>query len=191
MGIILSSFPGCGKTYLMNTHGDKAKILDAFAALGHEGEPTADTHEYDYNLFVDAVMREVGKYDIVFIPVGEEYLDAFNKRNIDYDVFYPSKERRGEFIENMVRKRMKPQGIMMLDRDFDKMVDRIDNIEAENCYKHKMNEQGHFIGNDNAIMQYINNIKQNPVKDEKEHSERVEESPRGKNDNEAHEDRNA
>ena len=74
---------------------------------------------------------------------------------------------------------MKPQGIMMLDRDFDKMVDRIDNIEAENCYKHKMNEQGHFIGNDNAIMQYINNIKQNPVKDEKEHSEGVERPTRG------------
>lgn len=159
----------------MNTHGDKAKMMDAVVTLGYTGVPTDDEHDYDYDLFVDAVMKEVGKYDIVFIPVGDEYLNAFNKRNIDYDLFYPSKERRGEFIENMVRKRMKSQGIMMLDRDFEKMVEKIDAIEAENCYKHKMAEPGHYIGNDNAIMQYINNIKQNPARNE----QRMEESSRG------------
>ena len=175
MGIIVSSFPGCGKTYLTNTHGDKVKVVDAMVAFRYAGEPTDDGYEYDYNAFVDEVMKNVEKYDIVFIPVDSQCLDAFNKRRIDYDIFYPSSERRGEFIENMVRKRMKPQGIMMLDRDFDKIVDRIDNIEAENCYKHKMNEQGHFIGNDNAIMQYINNIKQNPARNE----QGMEESSRG------------
>ena len=69
MGVIISSFPGCGKSYLMNTHGDKAKMLDAVPVLGHEGEPTDDTHEYDYGLFVDAVMRDIDKYDIVFIYI--------------------------------------------------------------------------------------------------------------------------
>jgi len=170
MGIIISSFPGCGKTYLMNTHGDKAKMLDALELMG-EGQEG----EYDYNKWVDNIMDAVGDYDIVFIPVSERLLDALNKRSIDYDIFYPSKERRGEFIENMVRKRAFRNDIMMLDRDFDKIVDRIDNIEAENCYKHKMNEQGHFIGNDNAIMQYINNIKQNPARNE----QGMEESSRG------------
>jgi hypothetical protein len=158
----------------MNTYGDKADMLDATTLMveGQEGE-------YDYTKWVNNIMDVVGDYDIVFIPVAEKLLDAINKRKIDYDVFYPSKERRGEFLENMVRKRAFRNDIMMLDRDFDKMVDRIDNIEAENCYKHKMNEQGHFIGNDNAIMQYINNIKQNPVRNEKEHDKGVEESARG------------
>ena len=157
----------------MNTHGDKAKMLDALELMG-EGQEG----EYDYNKWVDSIMDAVGDYDIVFIPVSERLLDALNKRNIDYDIFYPSKERRGEFIENMVRKRAFRNDIMMLDRDFDKIVDRIDNIEAENCYKHKMNEQGHFIGNDNAIMQYINNIKQNPARNEQgmEESSRSEET---------------
>ena len=154
----------------MNTHGDKAKMLDALELMG-EGQEG----EYDYNKWVDSIMDAVGDYDIVFIPVSERLLDTLNKRNIDYDIFYPSKERRGEFIENMVRKRAFRNDIMMLDRDFDKIVDRIDNIEAENCYKHKMNEQGHFIGNDNAIMQYINNIKQNPARNE----QGMEESSRG------------
>lgn len=181
MGIIISSFPGCGKTYLTNTHGDKVKVVDAMVAFRYAGEPTDDGYEYDYNAFVDEVMKNVEKYDIVFIPVDSQCLDAFNKRRIDYDIFYPSSERRGEFIENMVRKRMKPQGIMMLDRDFDKMVKEIDDMAFENCYKHKMTEQGHFIGNDTAIMNYITSIKNKPNEVQ---SERVEESSRSEDDNE-------
>lgn len=141
----------------MNTHGKKAKMLDAFTPelVGNRGEG-----EYDYNIWVDNIMGIVDDYDIVFIPVAERLLEVLNNRKIDYDIFYPSKDRRKEFLENMVRKRALRNDIMMLDRDFDKIVDRIDEIEAENCYKHKMEEQGHFIGNDAAIMQYINNIDQ-------------------------------
>jgi hypothetical protein len=87
----------------------------------------------------------------------------------------------------MVRKRLKPQGIMMLDRDFNKMVDEIDSIDKPNCYKHKMNEAGHFIGNDNSIMQYINNIKQTQNNNEQKSGERVEESPRSEENNEENE----
>ena len=181
MGIIISSFPGCGKTYLMNTHGDKAKMLDALDLMDKGQEV-----EFDYNKWVDNIMDVVDDYDIVFIPVGEKLLDALNRRNIDYDVFYPSKERRGELIENMVRKKSPRYEIMMLDRDFDKMVDRIENIEAENCYRHKMNGQGHFIGNDNAIMQYINNVKQHHSSNDIQ-SKGVEESSRGEEDNEKNE----
>ena len=188
MGILISSFPGCGKNYLINTHGDKAKMLDAFTPelVGDSGEG-----EYDYNVWVDNIMNVVDDYDIVFVPIAEKLLDALNNRNIDYDVFYPSKDRRKEFLENMVRKRALRNDIMMLDRDFDKMVDRIDAIESENCYKHKMDEQGHFIGNDAAIMQYINNVEQNNKKNGQKPSERVEEYPRSEENNEADEKRNA
>lgn len=181
MGIIISSFPGCGKSYLMNTHGNEAKMLDAGKELSYVGEPTADPHEYDYDLFIDEVMKVVGEYDIVFVPASVEVTNTLNERNIDYDIFYPSKERRGEFIENFVRKRTKPKAIMLLDREFDKMVDAIDDIEEENCYKHQLKGQGQFIGNDPAIMSYINSLKN------EEHSTRVERPSRGEGNNEENE----
>ena len=183
MGILISSFPGCGKSYLMNTHGNKAKMLDALTLLG-EGQEG----DYDYNLWVDNIIDVVDDYDIVFVPVAERLLEALNNRNIDYDIFYPSKDRRKEFLENMVRKRALRNDIMTLDRDFDKIVDRIDAIESENCYKHKLEELGHFIGNDAAIMQYINNVDENNKKNEQKSSERVEESSRGEENNEASEE---
>ena len=176
MGILISSFIGCGKTYLINSQGNKAKIFDAGKEL---------INDEDYDSFVDKVMDIVDEYDIVFIPADEEVLDAFNEKNIDYDLFYPSKERRGEIIENCVRKRENHNTIMMLDRNFDKNIDRFDSIETENCYKHKMPEKGHFIGNDGAIMQYINNLSQKPKANEQKQG--VEESPRSKNNNEENE----
>jgi hypothetical protein len=181
MGIIISSFPGCGKRYLMNTYGDKARILNAdIDFVKQEGE-------YDYNLFVDKIMGVVNNYDIVFIPSGKGFLDAFNNRNIDYDLFYPSKERRGEFIENAVRKRMTSHDIMWLDREFNGHIDRFDSIDTPNCYKHKMSESGHFIGNDNAIMGYLNSLKNTNINNAQESKERMEESPRGESDDEGDE----
>ena len=68
-------------------------------------------------------------------------------------------ERRKEFIENQVRKRVKPKYIQALDKDFAKWVKEIDDDEFENCYKHKLSHFGEFIGNSPIIMQYIDNLK--------------------------------
>ena len=149
---------GCGREYLKNTHGDKAKILDV-------------SDEDKENVF-NHVMNEVDNYDIVFISSSEDIRDLFNEQNVDYDVFYPAKERRGEFIENQVRKRTKPNIIRELDKNFDKWVDDIENDESTNCYKHKLSNQGEFIGNSPIIMQYINSL------NHEQHSDAVAQPPR-------------
>ena len=156
MGIIISSFPGCGKEYLTNTHGSKAKILIARTLMGEEEEQNYDHYFY---VLVDKMMNVVNDYDIIFIPVAEELLNIMDERKIDYDLFYPSKDRRKEFLENMVRKRAPRDKIMVLDREFDKIVDRLDGIESENCYKHKLENAGQFIGNQPIIMSYIDSLK--------------------------------
>lgn len=159
MGIILSSFIGCGREYLKNTYGDKVKIFDAVAEIpltDIDGKTNGDLLEG----YVNKVLDVVDSHDIVFIDSSKAVRDALNEKNVDYDIFYPSKERRGEFIENQVRKRTNSKIIQSLDRNFEKWVDNIDNDESENCYKHKLVNRGEFIGNTPIIMQYINSLKQ-------------------------------
>ena len=139
MGIIISSFIGCGKTFLNNTYGSKVKIFDA--------------SNINLDSIVNEVMGVIDNYDIVFIPASENVRELFNEQNIDYDVFYPSKERRGEFIENQVRKRARPDIIRDLDKNFEKWVQEIDDDESSNCYKHKLSNIGEFINNSSIIMQ--------------------------------------
>lgn len=157
MGIIVSSFPGCGREYLKNTHGNKVKIIDFIPEQNKEIDATE---------FVNNVMNKVGEYDIVFIGINKEIREELESRNIDYDIFYPAKERRGEFIENFVRKREKPAVIQNLDRNFDKWVDEIDSDESTNCYKHFLKNNGEFMGTNSSIMQYITSLQENLQKNE-------------------------
>jgi len=159
MGIIISSFIGCGREYLKNTYGDRVKIFDAVAEIpltDIDGKTNGELIEG----YTNKVLDIVDDNDIVFIGAEKSIREAFNEKNIDYDLFYPSKDRRGEFIENQVRKRTNPKIIQSLDKNFDKWVQAIDDDESENCYKHKLTNKGEYIGNTPIIMSYIESLKQ-------------------------------
>lgn len=150
MGIILSCFKGIGKTYLMNTHGKNTKILDL--------------SDYDGDDLIGAIKDGVNENDIVFVSCDTDTMDLLNENNIDYDLFYPSKERRKEFIENEVRKRTRSSEIRTLDRDFGMMIDEIEDNESENCFKHCLLNFGEFIGNSPIILSYISDLKKEEKK---------------------------
>lgn len=154
MGIIISSFIGCGREFLKNTHGDKVKIFDAVQDI-----PIDESNDDTLEEYVNKVMSVVDENDIVFIGASEKIRNAFNEKSVDYDVFYPSEERRLEFIENQVRKRGNAKNIQMLDKNFSKLIKELDDDESENCYKHKLSNVGEFIGNSPIIMQYIDSVK--------------------------------
>lgn len=163
MGIIVSCFTGCGREYLKNTYGNKVKIFDAVAEMpltDDDGKVSSDLLDSYFN----KVMSVVDDNDIVFVDANTSVRDKFNENSVDYDIFYPSVERRGEFIENQVRKRANPKDIRELDKNFEKWVNEIDDDDSPNCYKHKLNAQGEFIGNAPVIMQYINSVNQNEQK---------------------------
>jgi len=157
MGIIISSFKGCGRSTFIEANSGKVKIYDA------SQENPQDDEELEG--LVNEVMDAVNDNDIVFIDSSEPTREAFNERGIDYDIFYPSKERRGEFIENLVRKRASSKEIMEMDRHFDKLIKEIDDDESENCYKHKLSNTGEFIGNSPIIEQYVDSLKNRKTED--------------------------
>ena len=159
MGIIVSSFIGCGREFFKNVYGDKIKIFDAVDEIpltDIDGKINSDLLDG----YVNETLNATNNSDIVFIDFSNTVRNAFDERNIDYDLFYPSKERKNEFIENQVIKRTKPKDIQTLDRNFEKWVDEIDDDKTDNCYKHKLANKGEFIGNTPLIMQYIDSLKQ-------------------------------
>ena len=157
MGIIISSFKGCGRSTFIEENSGKVKIYDASQANPQDDE--------ELEGLVNKVMDAVNDNDIVFIDSSELTREAFNERGIDYDIFYPSKERRGEFIENLVRKRAGSKEIMEMDRHFDKLIKEIDDDESENCYKHKLSNTSEFIGNSPIIEQYVDSLKNRKIED--------------------------
>lgn len=141
MGIIISCYQGIGATYLINICKDKAKILDA--------------RGIDEDKLLQAVTDGIAANDIVIIGSSAGIRKIFNEQNVNYDLFYPSKDRRQEFIENMVRKHVSPSAIRNMDMEFDKMIDELDEENSSNVYKHKLVNHGEFLGNNLALRQYI------------------------------------
>lgn len=152
MGIIVSSFRGCGKTYLKNTYGDKIVIKESI--------PSGDVDE----TYIQNTLDLASESDIVFVPSTKEIRNILNEHNVDYDLFYPSKNRRLEFVENQARKRVKMQSIQEMDNNFDKWIDEIESDESENCYKHKLENRNEFIANDSTIMNYITSVQESQNK---------------------------
>ena len=144
MGIIVSCFKGCGHTYFTEDKNDTVKVLEKLGELG--------------NSDIDEIMNAIEKYDFIFVDSSEKTRELLEERNIDFDVFYPSIERRGEFIENQVKNHTPMKEIRELDKNFNDWVKSIDEDEAESCHKHKMNERGHFLSNDPLIIEYINSL---------------------------------
>lgn len=147
MGIILSCFTGIGASYLINTCQDAVKILDV--------------RDVDTNELYQTISDNIEKYDIIITKSTLEVIRVLDANMLNYDLFYPSKERKQEFIINMVRKHVPSSQIREIDMQFDSMVDSLDNIESNNAYKHKLNLQGMFLGNDIALRGYINSVSSN------------------------------
>jgi hypothetical protein len=147
MGIIISGFKGCGRTFFTNLNKDKVRIFEK------RGELTNDT--------IEEINNTINDYDVVFVDSDAKSRELLEEHNLDYDIFYPSKERRLEFLENEVKKRTNSKDIQELDRFFNKWIDEIDGDDSENCHKHKLVENGHFIGNDEMIIRYLDAIAKN------------------------------
>ena len=145
MGIIVSSTLGCGKDELINEYSDKIKI-DDISSIEIDDE------------FINKVNDLSSDSDILFVGSSKDVIDKLIESKIDFDLFYPSKERRMEFIENQVKIRAPFDIIRNLDMNFAKNINRIDSIEGDNVYKHKMSNKGEYIYNSNKILKYIENI---------------------------------
>lgn len=144
MGIVIVSTLGCGKTYLKNIVKDKVKTQD---------------FEFSEGASIDDAIELIDENDITFVPYSKDNVNMLEESSIDYDLFYPSKERRIEFITNAVGKRMKGKDISVLDKSFDSTIDEIESLELEHGYLHKLNNQGEFLGNYPQLIGYLSNLK--------------------------------
>lgn len=148
--ILISAFPGMGKTYAFNTLGKQIKIVDS------------DSSKFDKTNFpknyVEHIKESIPDNDIIFISSHKEVRDALEFENIDFDLFYPSKDRRNEFLENYVTRHSPRELIMKIDNNWNEWIDEIERNDNKNCHLHCLSHTGEFIGNNPMIMSYVNQV---------------------------------
>lgn len=148
--ILVSAFPGMGKTYAFNILGKQLKILDSDSSK-------FDKSDFPKN-YIEHIKENIANNDIIFISSHKEVRDALEMENIDFDLFYPSKDRRNEFLENYVARHSSRDLIMKIDNHWNEWIDEIEHDSNKNCHIHCLSHAGEFIGNNPMIMAYVNQV---------------------------------
>lgn len=164
--VLISAFPGMGKTYAYKLFENDIKVLDL------------DSSQFDkYNFpgnYVRTIMENISSYDLIFISSHKEVRDMLDIEGIHFDLFYPDKERKNEFIENYVIRHSKAEFIKNIDANWNTWIDEIENENNEHCHLHCLKHKGEFVGNNNMILQYVEQVKNNEQVKKKETSETKE-----------------
>jgi hypothetical protein len=148
--IIISAFPGMGKSYAFNALKDKIKILDSDSSKFNKDDFPSN--------YIKHIKDNIADNDIIFVSSHKEVRDALEIEGIDYDLFYPSKERRNEFLENYVS-RHSPSGLIQkIDNNWPEWIDEIDGEVSKHCHKHCLKNKGEFILNNPMIMEFVSQV---------------------------------
>ena len=146
MGIIVSVFPGCGREYLKKNCREGVTVENVRVS-------SFDKDEFPEN-YVDYVLSVVDKNDIVLISSHPAVCEELNKREVDFNLFYPARSRRNEIIENFVISRKPMKYIQEVDNKWTEWIDLIEERTLEHCFKHIL-EKGVFVGNFPMINEYV------------------------------------
>lgn len=133
--IIVSAFPGCGKTYLY-ANQDKYgyKIIDSDSSKFEK----YDGWEKEY---VDYISSNIGKYDFIFVSKHPVVLNELNNRKIPFVMVSPDNSDALSEKERQLIKQQWFGRFILRDnshiKDFDRWIKRqIEHYDERTSYKH-------------------------------------------------------
>ena len=117
--MIISAFPGVGKTYLYNNHPDLISDSDSSKFSWLEDGTRNPNFVKDY---VDHIEKEASKKLFVFVSSHKEVRDELHRRGINFLIFYPSLTDKQIYIERYKKRGSSPEFIKLLDERWDEMI---------------------------------------------------------------------
>ena len=130
MGRIVYAFPATGKTYLCRKNGncielssEKYHWLDIDMKEKNKGHYNILNLEWPNN-YLEAIKKAQKEYNFVFITHSGSEL--CKKNNIHYDLIYPTKECKKEYIERMQKRDNNKDFIKNMTDNFDAYISELD-----------------------------------------------------------------
>ena len=125
--IVLSVFPACGKTYMVENCKD-LKILDSdssnFSWYYPNGELSTRVRNPEFpNNYIQHIKENIGKYDYIFVSSHVDVRDAMDEAGIKYGVVFPSRDLLDEWIGRCYRRPNNGFPIDVLIKNWDNWID--------------------------------------------------------------------
>ena len=150
MGIIIMGTPLAGRTTLgMETAKDGVRMLDIDNAL-----------ELSPSEVISLLEENVDRYDIIGLPYSYKLMMALDDAEIDFDIFYHGRGRRIGLLTLCAVQRRPFAYSKEFDNNFENFFRDIEEFDSPYCHKHRMDEDGSFIGTNSAVMDYVKMVKE-------------------------------
>ena len=111
--IIISAFPGVGKTYFSENIDLKVKDSDS---------SKFDKKNFPQN-YVDSIKKDIGKYDVILVSSHEEVRSLLYKSKIEYNLVFPKGDCKNEYIQRYKDRGSPEAFIKLLDEMWEQWIE--------------------------------------------------------------------
>lgn len=130
--VIISGFPGVGKSYLFNN--TDLKVLDSDSSQfswvkDEKGNNTKERHPEFPNNYIRHIKENIGKVDIIMVSSHDIVRKALKDSNIQYYLAYPCIDLKDEYIERYKQRGNDEKFISFISENWDKFITDVENEE--------------------------------------------------------------
>ena len=131
--IIISGFPGVGKSFLGKNNDDFID-LDSSRYAGED----------KWQRYKERIEDALGIYKYIFVSSHQETRDILKELGLKYYVVYPDKNLKEEYLKRYKERGSKEDFIDLMDKSFESFVDSIEN-NSPNGVKVKLTKDSDFL----------------------------------------------
>jgi hypothetical protein len=126
--IIISAFPGCGKSHLFRNKGDK-KILDSDSSK-------FDKSQFPQN-YIEHIKSNIGLADMILVSSHKEVRDALVDNGIEFTLVYPNKDIKDEYIQRYIDRGNEDKFVELLKNNWNIWIPELE--QQSDCDKIELN----------------------------------------------------
>ena len=138
--IIISAFPGTGKTNYFNSRQD-LNILDSDSSKYSFNEDGSRNINFPQN-YIKHIEEEIGEVDIIFVSTHENVRREMRSRGINYLLFYPKYELKNEYLARYIERGSSDVFVRLMT---DKWTEFIQSCQTQKECVHVKMDHGKFI----------------------------------------------
>lgn len=121
--IIVSGFPGVGKSYLKNVYSKEKNliVLDSDSSHFSWKEPGIRNEDFPNN-YIQHIKDNMETADIILVSSHQVVREALKESNIKYLLVYPNLNMKDIYIKRYINRNSPTKFIEMIDRDWEDFV---------------------------------------------------------------------
>lgn len=139
--VVISGFPGTGKSYFVDNGKGSGYMPDKFAI--DSDSSTFDKAHFPDN-YIQHIKDSIGKVKIVFVSSHKEVREALVSNDIPFTLVYPNKQLKIEYIKRYIQ-RGSPDGF--IDLLYGNWNQWIEELENQKGCKHLVLNEGEYMSN--------------------------------------------